>query len=224
MPDLQNVHMKMTYEGLPLLLHLFELIPYGYDERETLANRNEDNEMLFRHVHLHAIAKMVTMENMISIITGLLFVKHGIYGNPSRLDPDILCSSNAKRLAFKNGGPFNIMIPLEVVTESFLIDALDIGSQAYPKPRQHRCTIILPQQEEHRAISTICQALDLGCNPKATYSFNGWAFTTTGEKNGTVDTASLIAGATSHTEPLAIRGSPVQKHITRGVKGKGKAK
>ncbi|KAG6849837.1 hypothetical protein H0H93_004521 [Arthromyces matolae] len=168
--DLQNMHMRLTYNGLCILNTLFEIIPYGYDERQCEENPTENGEFLFRHAHLNAIAKTSTLENL------MIDVKH-------------LCSSDARRLALVGEGPYCINVVVGVVSECNLIDPVDVGTAAYPKPLQRRIAIILPQQEERRAISTTCEALNLAGNPKGFYSYHGWAFVTNGEKEAPVTTS-----------------------------------
>ncbi|KAG6836454.1 hypothetical protein H0H93_007835 [Arthromyces matolae] len=181
-PDLQEAHMKFTYQGLCNLRRLFEIIPYGYDERITNENRNEDGDTMFRHSQLGAMAQRSSYDNFVTILTGMLFVRSGPFMSPIRVNVDDLCSSGVRRLAFKGGAPFCICIMIGVVSECYLIGSLDVGTEAYPKPQQRRISIIIPEQEERRAISATCEALGLVTNPKGFYSYNGWSFVTNYEK------------------------------------------
>ncbi|KAG6819163.1 hypothetical protein H0H93_014751 [Arthromyces matolae] len=197
-PDLQNIHMKMTYDGLCHLPHLYELIPYGYDERVSSGYRNDAGEFMFRHSKLSTISQFTDVENFVSILSGLFFVESGPYMNPSRFDVDRLRSSHTRRLAIEGGGPFCISVMVGVVSECYLIEALDVGTEAYPKPRQHRITIIPPHQEERRAISTMCKGLDLPGNPRGLYSYNGMSFVTNGEKEPPVTQSGMEVSLSSH--------------------------
>ncbi|KAG6850006.1 hypothetical protein H0H93_002624 [Arthromyces matolae] len=127
-----------------------------------------------------------------SIIAGFLFVRHAIYMNPARIDVGLLCSSPARRLAFAGEGPFCICIMIGIVSECYLIDALDVGTESYPKPRQHRISIIPTQQEERRAISAMCSGLNFAGNPKGFYSYYGMSFITNGEREPV--TTTLVDG------------------------------
>ncbi|KAG6879469.1 hypothetical protein C0992_002355 [Termitomyces sp. T32_za158] len=175
-PSIQDPLMAASYKGLPLLDRLFHVEPYGYDRK------NSDGQLCYARVG--AIAEVMSEENVRSLFAGLVFVHHGYYVNPSRVDPSFM-RNNDGRVALKEGGSFCTLLTCGVVTASHLIDSYVDAGPASNTYQQHRITAALFHQEAYRSVSLISTVLGFRSNPKGTSSSMGMSFTTKGKGRGT---------------------------------------
>ncbi|KAG6876779.1 hypothetical protein C0992_011797 [Termitomyces sp. T32_za158] len=174
-PRFQDDLLEGAYEGLPHLERLFHIEPHGYDRR------NSDGQIC--HALITPIAELMSEENVASLFAGLLFVQHGFYINPSRIDPALL-EKKDQRLALIGGGSFCTLITCGVVTTSHL-NQTDVEAGSVSHYKQHRVTTALFHQDGYRAVSLIATVLGYRSNPKGTFSSLGLSFITKAKGRGT---------------------------------------
>ncbi|KAG6906958.1 hypothetical protein DXG01_011187 [Tephrocybe rancida] len=164
------------YDNLPFIEKRAFIDSYGYDK--ALGDVPRQTSRVAR------LRSHMTEENMQSLLQALLFVRHGFYVNPGRIELSLL-TSNRRCLALKGDGAYATCLMAGIVASCHLADeGILAGTSSFDNKKflQHRISINPFAQEIVRDTAAIFHTFGLPpSGVRGSYSSGGFVFVTRGQ-------------------------------------------
>ncbi|KAG6906028.1 hypothetical protein DXG01_016219 [Tephrocybe rancida] len=136
-----DMHERGLYEDLPFIQRRAFIDLYGYDKAL--------GDVPCQTTRVARLKSRMTEENMQSLLQALLFVRHGYYINPGRVDPSLL-TSNCHHLVLKGDGTYATCLMAGVIALCHLAyEGILAGTSSFDNEKflQH-CILINPFAQE----------------------------------------------------------------------------